>query len=77
MTATQAMPPVELTWALILAAARHIPRETAAMRDGGWQTTMGVGLHGKTLGVIGLGRLGSDVARIGKAFGMQVLAWSS
>lgn len=75
-TATHAMPPVELTWALILAAARHIPRETAAMRDGGWQTTMGVGLHGKTLGVIGLGRLGSDVARIGKAFGMQVLAWS-
>jgi phosphoglycerate dehydrogenase-like enzyme len=75
-TATMAMPPVELTWALILALARHIPRETAAMRDGGWQTTMGVGLHGKTLGVIGLGRLGSEVARIGHAFGMQVVAWS-
>src|SRR5207237_1379982 len=46
------------------------------MRSGAWQTTVGVGLHGKTLGVIGLGRLGSDVARIGKAFGMNVIAWS-
>ena len=75
-TATLAMPPVELTWGLILSLARHIPRESAAMRGGAWQTTIGVGLHGKTLGVIGLGRLGSDVARIGKAFGMEVIAWS-
>jgi phosphoglycerate dehydrogenase-like enzyme len=75
-TATLAMPPVELTWGLILSLARHIPRESIAMRSGGWQTTIGVGLHGKTLGVIGLGRLGSDVARIGKAFGMNVIAWS-
>jgi phosphoglycerate dehydrogenase-like enzyme len=67
---------VELTWGLILSLARSIPRESAAMRAGAWQSTMGIGLHGKTLGVIGLGRLGTDVARIGKAFGMQVIAWS-
>jgi len=75
-TATLAMPPVELTWGLILALARHIPRESLAMRSGAWQTTIGVGLHGKTLGVIGLGRLGADVARVGDAFGMKVIAWS-
>src|SRR5258705_3564988 len=75
-TATLAMPPVELTWGLILSLARHIPRESMAMRSGAWQTTIGVGLHGKMLGVVGLGRLGSDVARIGKAFGMDVIAWS-
>ena len=75
-TATLAMPPVELTWGLILSLARHIPRESIAMRSGAWQTTIGVGLHGKTLGVVGLGRLGSDVACIGKAFGMDVIAWS-
>jgi len=72
-TATLATPPVELTWGLILALARKIPQESAAMRGGAWQTTIGVGLKGKTLGVIGLGRLGSEVARIGKAFGMDVL----
>ena len=75
-TATLGAPPVELTWGLILSLARHIPRESIAMRSGAWQTTVGVGLHGKTLGVIGLGRLGSDVARIGTAFGMSVVAWS-
>jgi phosphoglycerate dehydrogenase-like enzyme len=75
-TATLATPPVELTWGLILALARKIPQESAAMRGGAWQTTIGVGLKGKTLGVIGLGRLGSEVARIGKAFGMEVVAWS-
>jgi phosphoglycerate dehydrogenase-like enzyme len=75
-TATMPMPPVELTWGLILALARHIPEEAASMRHGTWQTTIGVGLHGKTLGVIGLGRLGSEVARIGTAFGMNVVAWS-
>jgi phosphoglycerate dehydrogenase-like enzyme len=75
-TSMQWMPPVELTWGLILALARNIPRESAAMRSGAWQTTIGVGLHGKTLGVIGLGRLGAEVARIGKAFGMDVIAWS-
>jgi phosphoglycerate dehydrogenase-like enzyme len=75
-TSTLAAPPVELTWGLILALARHIPREAEAMRHGAWQNTVGVSLHGKTLGVIGLGRLGSEVARIGQAFGMKVTAWS-
>jgi len=75
-TSMLATPPVELTWGLILALARHIPRESAAMRTGAWQSTIGVGIHGKTLGVIGLGRLGTDVARIGQAFGMKVVAWS-
>ena len=75
-TSMLAAPPVELTWGLILSLARHIPRESAAMRTGAWQTTLGVGLQGKTLGVIGLGRLGGEVARIGKAFGMRVVAWS-
>src|SRR5258705_781277 len=75
-TGMMPMPPVELTWGLILALARNIPAEVASMRHGTWQTTIGVGLHGKTLGVIGLGRLGSEVARIGKGFGMNVTAWS-
>jgi phosphoglycerate dehydrogenase-like enzyme len=75
-TATLSTPPVEITWALILALARHIPAEATTMRTGGWQTTIGTGLHGKVLGVIGLGRLGSEVARIGKAFSMDVVAWS-
>jgi phosphoglycerate dehydrogenase-like enzyme len=75
-TGTMPMPPVELTWGLILALARNISEEAASMRHGTWQTTIGVGLHGKTLGIVGLGRLGSEVARIGKAFGMNVEAWS-
>lgn len=66
----------ELTWALILAAARHLPQEDRRVRAGGWQATLGVTLQGKTLGVLGLGRLGSRVARIGQAFGMHVIAWS-
>lgn len=69
-------PTAELTWGLILALARQIPREDRAVRDGGWQVSLGVGLHGKTLGVAGLGRLGSQVARVGLAFGMTVVAWS-
>jgi len=75
-TSTLSQPPAELTWGLILALARSIPHESAAMRSGGWQSTIGVGLHGKTLGILGLGRLGTDVARIGQAFGMHVIAWS-
>ena len=66
----------ELTWALILAVARHLPEEERSMREGGWQRTVGVDLAGRTLGVIGLGRQGGPVARIGRAFGMHVLAWS-
>jgi phosphoglycerate dehydrogenase-like enzyme len=68
--------PVELTWALILATARHLPQEDANVRAGGWQQTVGTDLAGATLGVIGLGRLGEQVARIGAAFGMDVVAWS-
>ncbi len=66
----------ELTWALILALLRHIAREDAATRSGQWQVTLGVGLQGKTLGVLGLGKLGSRVAVVGKAFGMSVITWS-
>lgn len=67
----------ELTWGLILAVARCIPAEDARMRVGGWQETIGADLAGSRLGVIGLGRLGSRVARIGQAFGMDVVAWSA
>ncbi|MGR6965254.1 D-2-hydroxyacid dehydrogenase family protein [Geodermatophilus sp. URMC 61] len=68
--------PVELTWALILAVARHVPEEDAGVRAGGWQRTVGTDLAGARLGVVGLGRLGTRVARIGQAFGMEVVAWS-
>jgi phosphoglycerate dehydrogenase-like enzyme len=66
----------ELSWLLLLAAMRHLPQEERAMRSGGWQGTVGQGLNGKTLGVIGLGRIGARVASFGTAFGMKVLAWS-
>jgi phosphoglycerate dehydrogenase-like enzyme len=69
-------PTLELTWALILASARHIVAEAAAVRGGGWQHTIGDDLSGKTLGIIGLGHIGSQVAKIGLAFGMRVIAWS-
>jgi phosphoglycerate dehydrogenase-like enzyme len=69
-------PTVELTWALILASARHIVAETAAVRGGGWQHTIGDDLSGKTLGLIGLGHIGSQVGKVGLAFGMRVIAWS-
>jgi phosphoglycerate dehydrogenase-like enzyme len=75
-TAGLGYPTAELTWGLILAWARRIPREDRATREGRWQTTVGRGLRGKVLGVIGLGRLGSQVATIGRAFGMSVIAWS-
>jgi phosphoglycerate dehydrogenase-like enzyme len=65
-----------LTWALILASARHIVTESNAVRSGAWQQTVGADLRGKTLGVLGLGRIGSEVARIGTAFGMNLIAWS-
>ena len=67
----------ELTWGLILAVARHIPLEDRRLRAGGvWQTTVGMGLHGKTLGLIGLGRVGATVAKIAHGFGMTIIAWS-
>jgi phosphoglycerate dehydrogenase-like enzyme len=67
---------VELTWALILAVARDIPGEDRRTREGQWQQFLPLNLAGSTLGVVGLGRLGSQVALIGHAFGMAVLAWS-
>ena len=69
-------PTAELTWALILGLARNIKPEIDNMFQGYWQTTIGVELKEKILGLIGLGRVGSQVAKIGKAFGMQVMAWS-
>jgi D-3-phosphoglycerate dehydrogenase len=65
----------ELTWGLILAARRHIPQEVAQMKEGHWQTTLGLGLYGQTLGIFGYGRIGSVVANYGHAFGMKVLVW--
>ena len=67
---------IELTWALILASARQVAPENANLRAAGWQLTIGESLHGKTLGVLGLGNIGTEVARIGLAFGMEVIAWS-
>jgi phosphoglycerate dehydrogenase-like enzyme len=69
-------PTAELTWGLILALARNIPAEDAAVRAGGWQHTLGADLARRTLGVIGYGRLGTRVAEVGRAFGMDVIAWS-
>ncbi len=69
-------PTCELTWALILGLARNIKMEVDNMYQGYWQTTVGVELKGKILGLIGLGKVGSQVAKIGKAFGMQLMAWS-
>lgn len=66
----------ELVWGLILSLTRNIPFEDRAMREGRWQTTMGQVLNGRTLGLIGLGRVGGRVAEIGKAFGMTLIAWS-
>jgi phosphoglycerate dehydrogenase-like enzyme len=66
----------ELTWALILAAVRNLPAETRHVREGGWQMGVGTTLEGRTLGLLGLGRLGSRVARLGQAFGMETIAWS-
>src|SRR5437764_9600936 len=66
----------ELAWGLILGAARRIAEDHAVMRHGGWQTQIGNRIAGKTLGLLGLGRLGSAVARVGLAFGMKAIAWS-
>lgn len=66
----------ELTWALILAAARHIPAEHVSIRSGGWQVGVGIDLEGSTLGLLGLGKIGARVATVGHAFGMKVIAWS-
>jgi phosphoglycerate dehydrogenase-like enzyme len=75
-TGYRADPTIEFTCALILASARHIVTESNSVRSGGWQQTVGLDLGGKTLGVLGLGRIGSQVARIGSAFGMNLITWS-
>lgn len=76
-TTSNTEPPVELTWALILGLTRHLIPETIAVRERGpWQHTVGTDLHGATLGLLGLGKIGTQVARIGAAFGMDVIAWS-
>ncbi|MFK4110611.1 D-2-hydroxyacid dehydrogenase family protein [Streptomyces sp. NPDC002176] len=76
-TASSSAPPVELTWALLLGLARGIVEESGALRSGGpWQSTLGADLHGRRLGLLGLGKIGSRVAAVGLAFGMRVSAWS-
>jgi phosphoglycerate dehydrogenase-like enzyme len=75
-TSYTSTPTVELTWALILASARHIVSENASLRAGGWQRTVGDDLADKTLGILGLGSIGSRVAKVALAFGMNVIAWS-
>ncbi len=66
----------EMTWALIMAIARHIPKESNNFKSGGWQTTIGGDFKGKTMGILGMGRVGSKIAAYAKAFDMNVIAWS-
>ncbi|GAB3720215.1 D-2-hydroxyacid dehydrogenase family protein [Nocardiopsis nanhaiensis] len=75
-TASSSVPPAELTWALITALRRNLVVEDRAVREGRWQSTLGEELEGSTLGLVGLGKIGSRVAAVGRAFGMRVLAWS-
>jgi phosphoglycerate dehydrogenase-like enzyme len=75
-TGYDSTPTIEFTWSLILASMRRIDRESASLKAGGWQTGLGSNLRAKSLGVLGLGNIGREVARIGLAFGMKVIAWS-
>jgi len=75
-TGYSSTPTIELTWALILALSRHLIAENASLREGGWQRYVGEDLSGRTIGVLGLGNIGGEVARIARAFGMRVIAWS-
>jgi phosphoglycerate dehydrogenase-like enzyme len=76
-TASSSAPPAELTWALMLGLARHVVQEATALRENGpWQSTVGADLHGRRLALLGLGKIGAKVARVGQAFGMDVMAWS-
>ncbi len=72
----ESAPTIEFAWSLILAIVRNITIENTSLRNGGWQTSVGGDLKGKTLGVLGLGHVGAPVAAIGKAFGMNIIAWS-
>ena len=75
-TGYRSTPTIELTWALILASARHLVGESNSIRAGDWQTSMGSEVDGRVLGVLGLGNIGREVTRIGRAFGMKIIAWS-
>jgi phosphoglycerate dehydrogenase-like enzyme len=75
-TGYRATPTIEMTWALILASSRHLIEESHSIRAGGWQAAVGQELAGRTLGVLGLGKIGTQVARIALAFDMKVIAWS-
>jgi phosphoglycerate dehydrogenase-like enzyme len=75
-TGYSSAPTIEMTWALILASSRNLIEENAALRSGGWQRHVGDEIAGRTLGLLGLGNIGREVARIGKTFGMSVIAWS-
>jgi phosphoglycerate dehydrogenase-like enzyme len=66
----------EITWALLMALAKHIPQESANFKSGGWQQTIGIDLASKTIGIVGLGRVGDKIAQFAKAFDMNVIAWS-
>jgi phosphoglycerate dehydrogenase-like enzyme len=75
-TGYRSTPTIELTWTLMLASVRHLVAESNSIRAGGWQTSIGRELDGRVLGVVGLGNVGGQVARIGRAFGMKIIAWS-
>src|SRR5277367_1978572 len=75
-TGYKSSPTIELTWALILASLRGIVHENNSIRNGGWQKSVGQDLSGNILGIVGLGNIGKQVARIGLAFGMKIIAWS-
>ena len=75
-TGYSSTPTIEMTWALILASQRHLAREVSSLQAGGWQRCVGGDLSGRTLGLLGLGNIGGDVAKIGHAFGMTVIGWS-
>lgn len=76
-TASSSAAPLELSWGLLLGLARHLVTEHQALRQNGpWQQTLGRGLHGKTLGLVGLGKIGGEMANVARAFGMDVCAWS-
>lgn len=76
-TASSSAAPMELSWGLLIGLARHIGVESQALRNNGpWQQTLGLGLQGKTLGLVGLGKIGGEMAKVAQAFGMRVCAWS-
>ena len=76
-TSSFGSPTVDLTWGLILSLARRIPEQVSALHAMKWQTALGMGLEGRTLGVVGLGKLGTKVAKVGQALGMKIIAWST